>query len=270
MTLTSKSFLNYSLHLEVHIPVTFSESFRHYRLSIWGVRLTVREICLFQTHLFQTSRAATTTSSSSSTTTTTTTTTTTKAAAATLAAVSCYKTRRCSSNSIKLIGAAVFSTTCAVGAQYQFTKILAGAITDHFWVAVPVPRTLLCPLYTLYSHMSARCEKFCFLATLEVVFSFVQRSCMGLLCLDKGTERIFWLWIREISSLLSHELIFELKTNTSNKIKPCFRAGIAERVSALDCLSLRCAAIITLHVRTPACAFKQGTLPHLLHLWTEM
>ena len=38
----------------------------------------------------------------------------------------------------------------------------------------------------------------------------------------------------------------------------------------LDRLSLRCAAIITLRVRTPACAPKQGTLPHLLHLWTEI
>ena len=47
-------------------------------------------------------------------------------------------------------------------------------------------------------------------------------------------------------------------------------AGIAERVSALDTLSLPCAAIIMLHARTPACAPKKGTLRHLLHLWTEM
>ena len=47
-------------------------------------------------------------------------------------------------------------------------------------------------------------------------------------------------------------------------------AGIAEWISALDRLMLRCAAIITLRVRTSACATKQGTLPHLLHLWTEM
>ena len=47
-------------------------------------------------------------------------------------------------------------------------------------------------------------------------------------------------------------------------------AGIAERVSALDQLLLRCAVIISLRVRTPACAPKQDTLPHLLHLWTEM
>ena len=47
-------------------------------------------------------------------------------------------------------------------------------------------------------------------------------------------------------------------------------AGIAERVSVLDWLSLCCVAIITLCIRTPACALKQGTLPHFLHLWTEM
>ena len=48
------------------------------------------------------------------------------------------------------------------------------------------------------------------------------------------------------------------------------RAGIAQPVSALDWLSLRCAAIITLRVRTQAWAPKEGTLPHLLQLWTEM
>ena len=42
----------------------------------------------------------------------------------------------------------------------------------------------------------------------------------------------------------------------------------SQQISALDRLSLRCAAIITMRVRTPARALKQGTLPHLLHLWT--
>ena len=60
------------------------------------------------------------------------------------------------------------------------------------------------------------------------------------------------------------EFLSELNLQTS-----C-GAGIAKRVSALDRLSLHCAAIITLHVRTPACSPKQGTLPHLLYLWTEM
>ena len=36
-------------------------------------------------------------------------------------------------------------------------------------------------------------------------------------------------------------------------------AEITERVGALDWLSLRCTAIITLRVRTPDCAPKQGT-----------
>ena len=43
-------------------------------------------------------------------------------------------------------------------------------------------------------------------------------------------------------------------------------AGIPEQVSALDWLSLRCVAIIMLRIQTLACAPKQGTLPHLLHL----
>ena len=47
-------------------------------------------------------------------------------------------------------------------------------------------------------------------------------------------------------------------------------AGIAGRDSALDRLSLLCAAIITMRVRTLACAPKQGNLPHFLHLWTEV
>ena len=53
------------------------------------------------------------------------------------------------------------------------------------------------------------------------------------------------------------------------KVSAVSGAGIAERVSALDWLSLRCAAMIALRVRTLACAPKQGTLPHLFDLWTE-
>ena len=66
--------------------------------------------------------------------------------------------------------------------------------------------------------------------------------------------------------MVQHTMQYRIILQIEATVLPTCEAGIAERVSALDWLSLRYAAI----VMNPGLPLSEGTLSYLLHLWTEM